>query len=300
MTQNAPLTQVQDRIKWLRNLLLFVLFFLYVWLRINPRLYFQQQEPTFFATVSFWREFLSYPGGLTDYLAAFLAQFYYFPWLGALLVTLIAWLAVWSFNRMLHLAVEKLQKPLPDSVNLLQFFFLILLITVHNNYEHPLSFTLGYIFALLVALLYQKAAPQNVIYRILVYLGLAVVLYYLAGGPLLLYAILCLILEIFVRGNFLVSAVIVIGSLLIPCLSSRFIFMINLPRAFLYLLPFNQTYQPSILPYAWYFYPPIVLLGLVLRLRIIPIKGLLIYQLPLVGKFLQKYYRSINLSLIHI
>ena len=294
MTQNAPLTQVQDRIKWLRNLLLFVLFFLYVWLRINPRLYFQQQEPAFFATVSFWREFLSYPGGLTDYLAAFLVQLYYFPWLGALLVTLIAWLAVWSFNRMLHLTAEKLQKPLSDSVNLLQFFFLILLITVHNNYEHPLSFTLGYIFALLVALLYQKATPQNGIYRILIYLGLAIVLYYLAGGPLLLYALLCLIFEIFVRGNFLVSAVIVIGSLLIPYLSSMFIFMINLPQAFLYLLPFNQAYQSAFLPYAWYLYPPIILLGLVLRLRIIPIEGLLIYQLPLVGKFLQKYYRSIN------
>jgi len=294
MTQNAPLTQVQDRIKWLRNLLLFVLFFLYVWLRINPRLYFQQQEPAFFATVSFWREFLSYPGGLTDYLAAFLVQLYYFPWLGALLVTLIAWLAVWSFNRMLHLTAEKLQKPLSDSVNLLQFFFLILLITVHNNYEHPLSFTLGYIFALLVALLYQKATPQNGIYRILIYLGLAIVLYYLAGGPLLLYALLCLIFEIFVRGNFLVSAVIVIGSLLILYLSSMFIFMINLPQAFLYLLPFNQAYQSAFLPYAWYLYPPIILLGLVLRLRIIPIEGLLIYQLPLVGKFLQKYYRSIN------
>lgn len=294
MTQNAPSTQIQDRIKWLRNLLIFFLFFLYIWLRINPRLYFQQQEPVFFATASFWREFLSYPGGLTDYLAAFLAQLYYFPWLGALLITLIAWLALWSFNRMIRLAADKLQKSLPDSVNLLQFFFLILIITVHNNYEHTLNFTLGYMLALLVALLYQKAAPQNVIYRILVYLGLAVVLYYIAGGSLLLYAVLCLIFEIFVSGDFLVSATIVVGSLLIPYLSSMFIFMINLPQAFIYLLPFNQIYQPAILPYAWYLYPPIVLLGLVLRLRIIPTEDLLIYQLPLVGRFLQKYYRGIS------
>jgi hypothetical protein len=294
MTQNSPSTQLQDRLKWLRNLLLFLLFFLYVWLKINPRLYFQQQEPAFFTTASFWREFLSYPGGLTDYLAAFLTQLYYFPWLGALLITLIAWLAVWAFNRMIQLAADMLKKALPDSINLLPLFLLVLLISVHNNYEHTLNLTLGYVLALLVALVYQKFSSQNSTYRILVFLGLSVVLYYLAGGSLLLFAILCLIFEIFVRGNFLVSAVIVIGSLLIPYLSSALIFMINLSQAFLYLLPFKQVYQPAILPYVWYLYPPIVLLLLVLRLRMIHAEDILIYQLPLVGKFLQKHYRGIN------
>ena len=84
-----------DRDKWnfyslIYNPLFFIVFFFYTWLKINPVLYFQEQQPAFYSGKTFLNDFLSWPGGLLDYLSAFLAQFYYIPIVGALVVTVIA------------------------------------------------------------------------------------------------------------------------------------------------------------------------------------------------------------------
>jgi hypothetical protein len=65
----------------------FISFFLYVYIGINPELYYQSQEPVFFFDSNFFQEFLSYPGGLTEYIDAFLSQFYYYSWALLLLLS---------------------------------------------------------------------------------------------------------------------------------------------------------------------------------------------------------------------
>ncbi len=61
----------------------FVCVFLDVWLRVEPVLEYHTQFTPFLLRLSFLEPFLKRPGGLTDYGAAFLAQFNFHNWLGA-------------------------------------------------------------------------------------------------------------------------------------------------------------------------------------------------------------------------
>jgi hypothetical protein len=65
----------------------FLLFFLYVWFRIEPAVEYQHSSPVYLLTRSFLDPFLAYPGGLLDYAAAGLSQLDYYNWLGALVFT---------------------------------------------------------------------------------------------------------------------------------------------------------------------------------------------------------------------
>src|ERR1035437_3603725 len=82
----------------------FVSFFLYVWLRIEPGLLLHATGPLFFLSDSFWNTFSSRPGGLLDYVAAFLAQSDHFNWLGALVLTGICFLIFLISRRLVTLA----------------------------------------------------------------------------------------------------------------------------------------------------------------------------------------------------
>ncbi|MGO8930629.1 MAG: DUF6057 family protein, partial [Limisphaerales bacterium] len=65
----------------------FLLFFFYVWFRIEPVVEYQHSSPVFRLTRSFLSPFLEYPGGLLDYTADWLSQLNYYDWLGALVFT---------------------------------------------------------------------------------------------------------------------------------------------------------------------------------------------------------------------
>ncbi|MBI4659694.1 MAG: hypothetical protein HY735_12710 [Verrucomicrobia bacterium] len=63
-------------------------FFLYAWLQVDPSLQFHTAGPVFFFGSEFFKGFVGRPGGITEYAAAFLAQFHQVAWLGALCLTL--------------------------------------------------------------------------------------------------------------------------------------------------------------------------------------------------------------------
>ena len=82
----------------------FVLFFLYVWLRIEPGLLLHVNGPLFFFSNSFWETFSSRPGGWLEYVAAFVAQADHFNWLGALVLTGVCFLIFLLSRRIVTLA----------------------------------------------------------------------------------------------------------------------------------------------------------------------------------------------------
>ena len=82
----------------------FVSFFLYVWLRIEPRLLLHATGPLFFFSDPFWKTFSSRPGGVLDFVAAFLAQSDHFNWLGALVLTGVCFLIFLISRRLVTLA----------------------------------------------------------------------------------------------------------------------------------------------------------------------------------------------------
>ncbi len=56
----------------------FTLLFFYIWLGIDPKLYYQKQEPIFQLDWNFFQSFLNLPGGLLSYFSLYLSQFYFF------------------------------------------------------------------------------------------------------------------------------------------------------------------------------------------------------------------------------
>ena len=85
----------------------FVLFFLYVWLRLEPAAEYYSKGTVFFLNGSFLYRFLAYPGGAVEYGAAFLAQLNYQSWLGALVFTVLGALVFHAARRLCQQAAGR-------------------------------------------------------------------------------------------------------------------------------------------------------------------------------------------------
>ncbi len=67
--------------RFIRSLIFFIGFFLYILLIVDLRLIYHgageiKNFPSFFKDWAFFREFVSHPGGLVEYTSAFLSQFF--------------------------------------------------------------------------------------------------------------------------------------------------------------------------------------------------------------------------------
>jgi len=80
-----------------RSIVFFACFYAYVWKVIEPYLVYYGygiiiEYPEFSTGWEFFKGHLNYASGLLEYGAGFLSHLFYFSWLGALIITAIAWL----------------------------------------------------------------------------------------------------------------------------------------------------------------------------------------------------------------
>jgi hypothetical protein len=227
----------------LRECIFFIGFFVYVWLRINPALYYQRQDPVFLLDFQFFRDFLTYPGGLLEYAGAFLSQLYYFSLWGAFIVTASAW----AVTRLTAAVIGGLR---PGSqIQAVHYIPAILLLILHSHYTHSLDIDLGLILSLACTAVYCRFSRKNHL-RIAYYLGCGLMLYYLAAGYFILFALMCSLYEILHLRRPPISIAYALTAVLIPYLAKETIFLINFRMAYLGLLPFNESYTPLCAPYA--------------------------------------------------
>ncbi|KPK54775.1 MAG: hypothetical protein AMS22_05315, partial [Thiotrichales bacterium SG8_50] len=112
-------------------------YFVYLLLRIDPKLIYQSQEPVFFFERHFFNEFLGYPGGPNEVISRFLSQFFYHSWTGALLLVLVFASVTWNTK----LLIRSINSNRP-----LLFLHLVpsaFLLASHSDYKFPLALTLG-------------------------------------------------------------------------------------------------------------------------------------------------------------
>jgi len=172
----------------------FGLYYLYVYLCIDPTLIyhghiFNLKFPVFFVDGFFIRSFLVRPGGFTECLSAFLSQFYYYSWAGAMVITLIGWLY--------YLAVGALVRAFTGrDVYLLRFVPAVGLLLAYNQYIHCLEGSIKILLVLLFALVYVKMPLPRGWMRWTVFLLLSALLYCGAGTGGLLFAWFCGLFEI--------------------------------------------------------------------------------------------------------
>lgn len=258
-------------IKWdFYNLFLipvfFIAFFLYVYIGINPELYYQYQEPVFFFDSKFFQEFLGYPGGLTEYIGAFLSQFYYYSWAGALVVTFIAWLIYLSTKTAIK-SVTHLKQ-----IHIAYLIPAILLLVLYNSYSYQLSTVVGLLISLTFFNLFSRIVSIQYFLRLFLYLCFSTILYFIVGAQFFLFTILCIIFEIFKKRTYTIGFFYVIISAIIPYIAVNYFFIYSLRGAYLGSLAFQDFHKPFGVQYIFYLYFPFLMISTVLYERLVTAK----------------------------
>ncbi len=183
-----------------RDLLFFTLLYLYLWLVVEPHLIFHGSDritnfPSFYRTWSFFTSHLSRPGGLVEYLSAFLSQLFYFSWLGALVITTQAW----AFRL---LAGCLLKSTGFQKWHVLAYAPALLLMVTYGRYTYFFPTTMALLCALAPACVYVcLAAKRTPVIGVTSFLGLSLACYYAAGAAVLVFALMCTILELSLSGR---------------------------------------------------------------------------------------------------
>jgi hypothetical protein len=236
-------------------------YFLYFLLRIDPKLIYQSQEPVFFFDRHFIYEFFSYPGGLNDLAARFLSQFFYYSWIGALLlvfvfafVTLLTWLFIQSITTI---------RP----VLYLQWIPSVILLALHSEYRFPLALTLGLLWALVCINIYIHLAPSRKTLRFLLYLVLQATLYYVVAGQAFIFSLVIILYEVLHNRSIILPSLYILLSALLPYLGATTLFIINMRDAYVMHLTSYDTYRVTWLSWVLYAFFPLMLLLLILEQR---------------------------------
>lgn len=193
---------------------------------LNPELHYYLQQSAFLTDSLFFQSFTRYPGGIADYVSAFVAQFFYFKAFGSFLIVLVA--------SLLGIIAIKLIQRIAGKVKLnysIFAFILLLSILVQCNYYYPfyasirLLITFGFVW--ISAILTLKFPRLRFLNSFL----LAMLLFYLAGGAaLFVFAISVILVQIRfskTKLDFLILPVFAVFVALIPWLSYKFIFLVD-------------------------------------------------------------------------
>ncbi len=251
----------------IRSLVFFILFYLYLWLEVNPQFIYHgggtiANFPSFFRGWDFFQKFTSYPGGPVEYLTALLSQSFYISWAGALVITLQAWLICLCTDYFLKI----INAP---RLHWVRFVPPILLLTTYTQYTYHFLTTTAFLAALLFVCLYLKITPKNKLLCPVVFLVLSVILYYIAAGAYLLFAALCAAHELFWARRWQLGLVYLLLAAVIPYVEGVLLFNVSIIDAFSNLLPFSWKilqFEPCkrmvIMVYTLYLLLPLTTLGL--------------------------------------
>jgi len=234
LSQKSP---VQNHGKLIQNLIFFTLFYLYIWLKIDPRLIYHgggviTNFPVFYRTLYFFLQFISYPGGPLEYLCAFLSQFLYYSWAGAAVITLQA--------SLLCICTDTFIKAInAHRFRWVRFIPPMLLLITYNRYTYHFVTAMALLASLFFVCLYLKVTGRSKPVSLLVFFFLSVILYYIAGGAYLLFAVLCALYELLFSRRWQLALIYLLSAAVIPYVVGVSIIGISILDAFTKLLPFS-------------------------------------------------------------
>ena len=224
----------------LQTSIFFLLFFLYLWLVAELRLIHHgagtiRNFPVFFTGFGFFLQFAKYPGGIVEYVSAALAQLFYFSPAGAAVVTLQAWLLTLTTDYYLKTINASPLRPL-------RFVPPILLLIIYSQYVYHFTTTMHLLTTLAFVALYLTIAGKTKHFHFLAYIVLSLMLYYLAGAAFLLFALLCIIYELFFNRRSTFALLYLISAAIIPYALGVLVFGLDSTDAFTKPLPCSPGY----------------------------------------------------------
>lgn len=234
----------------------FIAIFLFTWIQIKPALIGFWQDPVFLTDKNFFMQFVKYPGGIISYVSDFIVQLYVYSWLGALVITII--------SAMICLLTVYLLK-LTDIKTSRTFLYLIpaiLLIFFISDYNFPIDIVIGILTGLLALVLFVKLS--NPVIKMSVFIVSSFAIYYISGGSLLFYSLLCLFYILLNKKysnkiKFAALFVILLLSVLLPLLAKQNVLGLTAKDAFLSNLPQIDDFRVPVLPYILHLFFVIIL-----------------------------------------
>lgn len=225
----------------LKDFIFFVLIYLYFWLLVEPKLFYLgageiRYFPIFNKGWYFFKTQLVNPGGLADYISAFLAQFFYFSWTGALVLTLQAWL-------LCVLTAGLLKSFKANALKWTRFVPALLLIIFYSQYSFYFQPTVVFTIALFFTWLYTKLSSGNILISLLTFLFMAAIVYPILGGTFMLFAFLCAVYESIQNRKWLLSLGYMIVMGITPWLIGGLIYKIRVENAYWSLTPLSWIFQ---------------------------------------------------------
>ncbi len=155
-------------------LILFVVSFLYLLIFLDSLFHYQENNSLFIYTAEYLQKFINKPGGLLEYTGNFLAQGYFSPLYGSIIVALLIVILYFIF--------VKTGKELTNKIHVARILALLpsaLLLLAQTNFEHFMHFNLGF---LAVAGYFMLSVRSEKRYVKLICIFLFPVFYYLTGS----------------------------------------------------------------------------------------------------------------------
>lgn len=170
--------KIENYLRPAATVVMSVAVFLFWWLGYPEALNYHEQNQLFLFTPGYFLGDICVPGGLADYIGEFIVQFYYVPWLGALLVGMLYGAMQWLMWRV----VEKYDRGL----FLLTFLLPVMMLWHQGDIDTLLSLPVAVTMALCMVVMVRrlgKAAPWVDIIAV-------PALYWLAGPVAWAYAVI--------------------------------------------------------------------------------------------------------------
>jgi len=232
----APSDQVTSRRRWLAvwpsTVAFGAAYYAYAWLFAD--LYTRpgggEAFPIFSTRPSALHGALARPGGLCEYLSGLLAQSLYSGWLGPLVLAALASSVVAGTGLLIR------RMGAPDLVGLAVAPGALLLTALNRGYCSPTA-VVGLALAVWSGALYAGLGVRSETARAGVLLALGCAVYYVAGGPLLLFAIVCAVHEFLVKRATLTGLVAALTMGGVPYVTFTWLLPITRQDAFLRGLP---------------------------------------------------------------
>ena len=229
----------------------FMLTFSYVEFWIEPTLiYHYRRSVTYFGPFlhgfEFFKDFLGYPGGVTEYAAAFLSQFYFWSFGGAVVITAVS-VCLCAGTHVVLRALGYRGWPI------LSFVSPAIFLLNYRLYDHHLAMALGVASALVFAAAYAYAPVRRFSARLVVFVALALCHHYAAGGTVAVFVLLCAFVAVS-RGRYLLGAAcLALGAAIPYC--GTLVLPVRLAGAYMRLTPLQEEMRQTFPSWALLLYP---------------------------------------------
>ena len=250
---------MKNKVSVIFSLLFFIIFYLYILLLIKPELIYHYQQLGFSFDKYSLKEYLTYPGGIAECVSLFLFQFNINSFTGALLYTLFTFLIIFITGKIIN------QFKSFYFYYILKYLPGILIAGLLTNYSFltVFIFTVLLLFLFLYAFIIILSRFNSFFIQIISFIVLSGLTYYISGGL----AFLIFSFSSFIYGlstnkvkSLAFTIVLVITTILIPFVGSKFVFFITTEHAYFKIIPQYYFYEPGVLLYGIYFYLPFILL----------------------------------------